>query len=253
MKSRLFLDTNVWYNKQECIELSKTFCLVSTAVNVLEISLSSKVKAKPKLVENALKNILEFHTEHIAFEPVYYFIKNFNLPQKQKFEDYGASASIDFVKNLLKNYDFKKLHLPSESKHALLKNGIISYHTFIKEIRGFPESNSFNKMNDEEKICLSLNDILRSAKDMYQVDLNFLDKIYSEIMNKSNTRFNSFLKLSGLYLSEIYSGKDTAAANDRADLFQIVYLENKDFYYTKENKIKRLIQEAKLNFLLDRI
>jgi len=247
--SKIITDTNIWYNitSQEIEKISKNYNLVISTIILNELYTSPNLRKKASTflkVKKAINNILE-NREKITFielDPFEFLLKKI-LPEYQKesliefyLNEFRALIKLDFetVKNKYKTrYDISGLTDFINNQSAFYK----------KEInKNQSTKNSFKKSST---LHLTESLILKYANDnLQQLNPEF------PIIEKLNSNQELLLKTFDGLLRQVSKTSKKIEDNDWVDIFNLVYVENGDLFWTKEKSKECLIVSVSLETYL---
>lgn len=249
---RIITDTNIWYNitSQEIEKISENYNLVISTLILNELYTSPNISKNPstfQAVKKAINNILE-NLEKITFielGPFEFLLKKI-LPEYQKeslieyyLKEFRALMRLDF--EIVKNKHNTRYNI-SELTDFINKQSII----YKKEIN----KNQSTKVNFKKSSTLPLTEslILKFANDnLQQLNSKF------PIIEKLSSNQELFLKTFDGLLRQVSKTGKKIEDNDWVDIFNLVYVENEDLYWTKEKPKECLIVSVSLdNYLYEK-
>lgn len=240
-KKNVICDTMIWYligDKKISVPDKNKFQLVATFINLHELLYSTRILYNFNYLQNACRAIFDSESERFCEEPLVYLHNIANPNNKIKPNDDYIRA-IDFIASLDNNIfpveskvNFEKLikeyHQNTKDSFiipALMK--IEQHHSVIKECKEKVEMNMNNiKIRLHQCIKNNFPDFIIQNKDFWKEIELFL---YS---------YKEF------FLKKIHKNNATLENNDKNDLLNLVYVYKDSLYWTKDNDVLDIINQA---------
>jgi len=243
---KVICDTNIWYEIASgsiSPQIFEGYELVATRINIDELTTSPNLLDKLKLVQGALRSIVDYSSFIIAEPPMVYFLRSL-LPDGHGY-DKLSDEEIKSLEILMNRH-----HEDFEIDRPTLENEINRYRSVLHESAGLVNELLLNirtniKNTTGKNAHRNLNTIDKTIRLLQWIsekgNLLQKDQININWEGFSFEEFDLLIHTLDSYFKELEVSNRKFTRNDWIDLFNLVYCGPDEKYWTLENKWINLI------------
>ena len=233
-------DTNIWYGLADGTipesEIKKENNYIVTSVSLVELSYTFTLVNNEQLVRNAIRNAINYHS-HERFEPPPIYLKILSDPEfiyntSEKQNHFMEFTS--FIANGHSICDKKGFENFCRDRKKELTNMSDFFNSKADKIRKSLKDKSKHRSIDARPINRGLINLFVKSMTLDEGLSKYFDWMKIELFE------NVFMH----YLINLETGAKKSVPNDWNDLFQLIYVQPGETYWTRDAKILRLINEG---------
>jgi hypothetical protein len=250
----IYTDTMIWYTllaNEPNIQHLKKIGVRPSIVNIEEIGSSHNLVYNPKPSKKTIVNLLRFQDNLQNYHPLRCFI---NQTQNIVFENPFQDEIMASLLTVINDDDF-------EYKIGFVQKDVLSLVNSEKEKFEFATNQAMNilkviqsnvnKFTPDQK-----NDFIHNRLNNYEGIYNYFNHISTESLGIQLNKEEFFKRelfvkvINRFFLDLELSIKKIIKPNDWNDLMQLLYVREGDYYWTKEKKWLKLINQLGLGHYL---
>lgn len=241
----IICDTNIWYsigNGYIKEEEFKDTALAMHWLSVGELSATNKNITNPDFLRNALISVVKENRKLYHYPPLNHIA--YLIDEKNTCETNMQSAIASLILQLN-----NPLKLFEEDSNSIAKK---KYHEIkLGSINKINENSLNLKMGIKNKSKFMITDNSLAVREFIANEVNnFFGKIIFDINTFDWKKLELYEGSMKILSKMLISGQTKLTENDLVDIFQLIYVQPGNLFWTRDNKLKKTIKIACLDHYL---